>query len=78
MPFPLLFTINDRPVKVIAKEGGGLVALALNMSTGDWEPADDLYDRYLRHDGDLDDMDAAEFKARVSEIRKALGVPEFD
>ncbi|HEX2732892.1 MAG TPA: hypothetical protein VHM70_14885 [Polyangiaceae bacterium] len=77
MAFPILFTINDQPVKVVAPEGGGLVALCLNMTTGDWEPAPGLYDRYRRHDGDIDDLTEEQFNARVSEIRKDLGVPEF-
>jgi thiamine pyrophosphokinase len=59
-------------------DGYEIIALGLNMSTGDWDSADDDYDRYLRRDGDIDSLTEEEFKAMVSSVRKDLGVPEFE
>ena len=79
--FPLYFSSNDRPVKVVVKkydDGYEIIPLGLNLSSGDWESAEDDYDRYLRRNGDIDSLTEAEFKAMVSKIRKELGVPDFD
>lgn len=76
--FPEFFTVNDRPVKLVMHKTGGFDVLALDMKTGDWEPAYPYYERYLQRDGDIDLLTESEFKALVSSIRKRLGVPEFD
>lgn len=79
--FPLYFTLNDRPVKVVLKEspdGFEILPLALNMRTGDWEPAEKYYDRYLRRDGDIDVLTEPNFKELVAGIKKELGLPNFE
>lgn len=76
--FPPFFTINDRPVKVVKHPDGGFDVMALNMQLGDWEPAMEYLDRYWRRDGDIEILTEQQFRQRVSQIRKDLGVPEFD
>jgi hypothetical protein len=78
MSLPDFFSLNDRPVKIVKHPDGSFEAMALDMSTGDWVSGLEQLDRYFRRDGELELLDEQSFKARVSEIRKELGVPEFD
>jgi hypothetical protein len=65
------FTLNDRPVKIIKRTGGWDV-MVLDMTTGDWECDESYFERYLRHDGDIDMLTEAEFDELVASIRKRL------
>ena len=78
MSIPRFFTLNDRPVKVIELPDGGLDVMALDMRKGDWVRAMEYLDRFFKQDADAEALSEAQFKTRVSEIRKRLGVPEFD
>lgn len=78
MSIPKFFTLNDRPVKVVDLPNGGLDVMALDMRKGDWVRAIEYLDRYFKHDADVEILSEDQFKQRVSEIRKDLGVPEFD
>lgn len=79
MSFPDFFALNDQPVKIVKKpDGSGMRVLALDMSTGEWVSGMEQFDRYLKRDGELEILNADEFKARVSETRQRLGIPEFE
>lgn len=78
MSLPDFFALNDRPVKVVKHPDGSFDAMALDMGNGDWVDGNEQLDRYFNRDGELELLTEQEFRKRVSEIRKRLGVREFD
>lgn len=70
--FPWYFTIDDRPVKVIATPGGGMDVLIVNLLTGKLE-RDMQYLAYCFEPGkNVQRLSEAEFNARLSAFREAL------
>lgn len=66
--FPWYFTIDDRPVKVIATPGGGMDVLIANLTTGKLE-RDMQYLAYCFEPGkNVQRLSEAEFNARVTAL----------
>ncbi|MBW4579366.1 MAG: hypothetical protein KME42_07305 [Tildeniella nuda ZEHNDER 1965/U140] len=67
--FPWYFTIDDRPVKVIATPSGGMDVLIANPATGKLE-RDMEYLAYCFEPGkNVQRLSEAEFNARVASLR---------
>lgn len=66
--FPWYFTIDDRPVKVIATPSGGMDVLIANLTTGKLE-RDMQYLAYCFEPGkNVQRLSEAEFNARVASL----------
>jgi hypothetical protein len=72
-PFPWYHAVNNRPVKVVQRKDGSLDVLALDVLTGDWEPAPDYLDKIFDVGKDVDELTKDEFDALVS--RRLAGKP---
>jgi hypothetical protein len=70
---PKFFLYNERPTKVVERDGGWDV-VGLDMETGEWEDDDEFLDRYFQRDGEIMVVTEEEFNAAVAAIRKDLGV----
>lgn len=73
MTLPRFFLVGDRPVQFVATADGGMDVLALDWATG-------LFIRDMRYltrcsqgGGEVDEVDAAEFDAKVATIVAAIG-----
>lgn len=70
--FPWYFTIDDRPVKVIAMPNGGMDVLIANLTTGKLE-RDTQYLAYCFEPGkNVQRLSEAEFNARLAALRSSL------
>ena len=67
------FAVNSRPVKLVERSDGRLDVLALDLASGDWEPAPhylgDIYDVTK----DVEEFSKEEFDALVA--RRLQGKP---
>ncbi|MCA2977549.1 MAG: hypothetical protein INH41_08110 [Myxococcaceae bacterium] len=74
MHLPRYFFIGDRPVKLVATPDGGLDVLALDWDTAEFVRDLRYLSRCLHGDGEVDEVDAPEFDARVArEVARARG-----
>ncbi len=71
-PVTRYYAVNDRPVKFVPTPDGGLDILALNMRTGEFERAMQYLSKVSDPFADVDELDEADFEARVAEIRAGL------
>lgn len=72
-PQPEFYAVNDRPVKLVPTDDGGLDVQALNMRTGVFERDMGYLTRCITGEGDVDKYaNPAEFEARVAAIRKQI------
>ncbi len=71
--FPWYFTINDRPVKVVATPNGGMDVLIANLTTGKLE-RDLQYLVYCFEPGqNVQRISEAEFNTRLTTLQTSLG-----
>ncbi len=70
--FPWYFTIDDRPVKVVATANGGMDVLIANLTTGKLE-RDMQYLAYCFEPGqNVQRLSAEEFNTRLAALRASL------
>lgn len=70
--FPWYFTINDRPVKVVATPNGGMDVLIANLITGKLE-RDLQYLAYCFEPGqNVQRISEAEFNTRLTTLQSSL------
>lgn len=69
MDLPRYFVVGMRPVKFVAVEGGGMDVLAYSWETGSFVRELSYLSRCLAGAGEIDEVDAAEFEARVAALR---------
>jgi hypothetical protein len=67
------YAVNDRPVKLVPTDDGGLDVQVLNMRTGQFERDMSYLSRCLGGEGDVDTFGSeAEFDEYVTEVRAGL------
>ncbi|MBI5497835.1 MAG: hypothetical protein HY904_22700 [Deltaproteobacteria bacterium] len=66
------FVVGDRPVRTVATPGGGMDVEALDWATGEFVRAMQYLTRVSFPDGEVDEVDAAEFNTRVQRVRAGL------
>lgn len=72
MDLPRYFVVGARPVKLVATPEGGLDVLALDFQSGEFVRELGYLSRCLGGDVEADEVAAAEFDARVAQLRKEL------
>lgn len=66
------YTVNDRPVRFVHLPDGGMDVQVLNMRSGEFERDMGYLSRCVGGEGDVDELDEADFQARVEAIRRRL------
>jgi hypothetical protein len=66
------YTVNDRPVKFVPTEGGGLDVQVLDMRTGEFVRDMSYLSKVFEPGKDVDQLSEAEFNARVDAIRREI------
>jgi hypothetical protein len=66
---PVYLLVNDRPVKVIETEDGGLDVLVLNLQTGEFQRNLDYLDAYLEGGRDVEVLTEQEFSVTLEQTR---------
>jgi hypothetical protein len=68
---PEYYAVNDRPVKMIPTDEGGLDVLAMNLKTGEFE-RDMSYGHRIFGTSDIDQFTEAQFEDYVATLRQLI------
>jgi hypothetical protein len=72
-PYPWFYAVNDRPVQIVEKSGGGTECLVLDMRTGNFVPDRAYYAYTTPGSGkDVDELTSQQFATRVATVRADL------
>lgn len=71
-PYPWYYAVNDRPVKIVELPDGGADMLVFDWSTGGFVPDRSYFGHVARHGNDVDQLDEAEFEARLRTLRRPI------
>ncbi|MBE7451163.1 MAG: hypothetical protein HS111_20385 [Kofleriaceae bacterium] len=72
LPPARYFIVGARPVRLVPRADGGLGVEAIDWGTGEMVRATQYLTRVLTGDGEVDEVDEAEFERAVAEIRARL------
>jgi hypothetical protein len=67
--YPRYYTVNDRPVQLVASSTGEVDALVFDPATGGFVPDRSYFARVADLAGDVESLTAAQFAARVAALR---------
>jgi hypothetical protein len=73
--FPWYFTIDDRPVKVVATPNGGMDVLVVNLTTGALERNMDYLSRCFEPGQAVQRLTATEFEQRLATLKAEIDRP---
>jgi hypothetical protein len=69
---PEYYAVNDRPVKLVPTEEGGMDVLVLNWKTGDFERDLSYLSRCYDPSQDVDQFTEVEFNAYIAQLRQKI------
>jgi low affinity Fe/Cu permease len=72
-PLPWYFSINDRPVKVVATKDGGVDAISIDVRTGEFVRDMQAFRKYYENDVGIEDLTEAEFEKLLKWHRDRAG-----
>ena len=72
LPEPEYYTVNDRPVKILATPDGGKKVLVMNLYTGKFEPDMSYLSRCYNPEQDVDCLSAIMFNQYVTELKRQI------
>jgi hypothetical protein len=71
------YAINDRPVKLVPTEEGGMDVLVLNWKTGDFERDMSYLSRCYDPSQDVDQFTEAQFNDYIAQLRQNIQQPNL-